>query len=92
MMQSIARQALCISQFVDVEMIHTYFTQLLQFVTLTTVVCVPAADTGCSVDEYGPEDSLDESLLYVTANRVGVFRRGKSKCKVVGPWAWETLL
>lgn len=28
-------------------------------------------------------DSIDESLMYVTANRVGIFRRGKSKCKVV---------
>lgn len=37
----------------------------------------------CSVDEYGPEESIDESLMYVTANRVGIFRRGKSKCKVV---------
>lgn len=26
---------------------------------------------------------MDESLLYVTANRVGIFRRGKSKAKVV---------
>jgi len=41
---------------------------------------------GCcvrSLDEYGPEESIDESLMYVTANRVGIFRRGKSKCKVV---------
>lgn len=29
---------------------------------------------------------MDESLLYVTANRVGVFRRGKSKSKVVRAW------
>jgi len=35
-----------------------------------------------SVEEYGPEESIDESLMYVTANRVGIFRRGKSKCKV----------
>jgi hypothetical protein len=36
----------------------------------------------CSVED-SIDDSLDEALLYVTANRVGVFRRGKSKCKVV---------
>jgi hypothetical protein len=35
------------------------------------------------MDEDSSVDSLDEALMYVTANRVGVFRRGKSKCKVV---------
>jgi hypothetical protein len=55
-------------------------------VQLCTVMllCLPC---WCSMDDFGPEESMDESLLYVTANRVGVFRRGKSKCKVVRTYA-----
>ena len=47
------------------------------------VLCCAVLCCVCSMDEDGIDDSLDEALLYVTANRVGVFRRGKSKCKVV---------
>lgn len=35
------------------------------------------------MDEDGLDSVDDEALLYVTANRVGVFRKGRSKCKVV---------
>lgn len=44
------------------------------------------------MDDFGAEESMDESLLYVTANRVGVFRRGKSKSKVVRAWAFDSCL
>jgi hypothetical protein len=35
------------------------------------------------MDEDGLDSVDDEALLYVTANRVGVFRKGRSKAKVV---------
>jgi hypothetical protein len=35
------------------------------------------------MDEPGAYDSMDESMIYVGAKKVGIFRKGKAKCKVV---------
>ena len=90
-------ELLCITQAIDMACIHhsapppnflpwstTQFCLFALIVWPCHVLCMAMLCCAvlCSVED-SIDDSLDEALLYVTANRVGVFRRGKSKCKVV---------